>query len=52
MAEGNDFLNLLVWPAVERLLRPRSGERLLGVACGNGVTSRRLANAGASNHCF
>ena len=43
MAEGNEFFNLLVWPAVERLLGPRAGERLLDVACGNGVTSRRLA---------
>lgn len=52
MAEGNDFLNLLVWPAVEKLLRPRSGERILDVACGNGVTSRRLANAKASVTAF
>jgi 2-polyprenyl-3-methyl-5-hydroxy-6-metoxy-1,4-benzoquinol methylase len=48
MAEGNDFFNLLVWPAVERLLQPQAGERLLDVACGNGLTSRRLAIAGAS----
>lgn len=52
MAEGNDFLNLLVWPAVERLLRPRAGERLLDVACGNGVTSRRLADASANVTAF
>jgi 2-polyprenyl-3-methyl-5-hydroxy-6-metoxy-1,4-benzoquinol methylase len=52
MAEGNDFFNLLVWPAVERLLRPREGERLLDVACGNGVTSRRLANVKASITAF
>jgi 2-polyprenyl-3-methyl-5-hydroxy-6-metoxy-1,4-benzoquinol methylase len=52
MAEGNDFLNLLVWPPVERLLRPRAGERLLDVACGNGVTSRRLANVKASVTAF
>jgi 2-polyprenyl-3-methyl-5-hydroxy-6-metoxy-1,4-benzoquinol methylase len=47
MAEGNEFLNTLVWPAVENLLRPLPGDRLLDVACGNGVTSRRLANAQA-----
>lgn len=44
MGEGNEFLNRLVWPAVERLLDPQPGERLLDVACGNGVTSRRLAH--------
>jgi 2-polyprenyl-3-methyl-5-hydroxy-6-metoxy-1,4-benzoquinol methylase len=52
MAEGNDFFNLLVWPAVERMLRPREGDRLLDVACGNGVTSRRLANVKASVTAF
>ena len=45
MADGNDFFNVLLWPAVERLLVPSAGERLLDIACGNGVTSRRLANA-------
>ena len=48
MGEGNDFFNVLVWPAVERLLRPRPGARLLDIACGNGLTSRRLAGLGAS----
>jgi 2-polyprenyl-3-methyl-5-hydroxy-6-metoxy-1,4-benzoquinol methylase len=52
MADGNDFLNLLVWPAVERLLHPQPGERLLDVACRNGVTSRRLAKVGASVTAF
>lgn len=52
MAEGNDFFNLLVWPAVERLLQPRAGDRLLDVACGNGLTSRRLANVKASVTAF
>ena len=48
MADGNEFFNSLIWPSVETLLRPRPGEVLLDVACGNGVTSRRLAHAGAS----
>jgi 2-polyprenyl-3-methyl-5-hydroxy-6-metoxy-1,4-benzoquinol methylase len=48
MAEGNDFFNVLVWPAVEKLLGPVAGDSLLDVACGNGLTSRRLAQAGAS----
>lgn len=52
MAEGNDFFNVLVWPAVERLLQPSVGERLLDVACGNGVTSRRLATFNASVTAF
>ncbi|HSB69253.1 MAG TPA: class I SAM-dependent methyltransferase [Candidatus Methylomirabilis sp.] len=47
MGEGNDFFNVLVWPAVERLLRPRRGARLLDIACGNGVASRRLVELGA-----
>lgn len=45
MGEGNDFFNILLWPAVERLLKPQAGERLLDVACGNGLTSRHLATA-------
>lgn len=52
MAEGNDFFNLLLWPAVEKLLRPAAGQRLLDVACGNGLTSRRLAQAGAMVTAF
>ena len=47
MGEGNEFFNILLWPAVERLLKPETGEQLLDVACGNGLTSRRLASAGA-----
>ena len=47
MGDGNDFFNLLVWPAVERLLQPRAGAPLLDLACGNGLTSRRLVEMGA-----
>ena len=52
MAEGNDFFRVLVWPAVEKLLQPAAGDRLLDIACGNGVTSRRLAGSGASVTAF
>jgi 2-polyprenyl-3-methyl-5-hydroxy-6-metoxy-1,4-benzoquinol methylase len=44
--EGNQFHRSLVAPAVERLLALRPGERVLDVACGNGVMSRRLAALG------
>jgi 2-polyprenyl-3-methyl-5-hydroxy-6-metoxy-1,4-benzoquinol methylase len=47
MGEGNHFFELLIWPAVERLLAPRPSECILDVACGNGLTSRRLASVGA-----
>lgn len=43
MAGGNDFFELLVWPAVEELLEPQLDQFLLDIACGNGVTSHRLA---------
>jgi len=52
MGEGNDFFNVLLWPSIERLLEPKPKERLLDVACGTGLTSRRLANAGASVTAF
>jgi ubiquinone/menaquinone biosynthesis C-methylase UbiE len=47
MGEGNDFVELLTWPATERLLAVQPGERVLDIACGNGLTSRRLAGLGA-----
>lgn len=48
MGEGNDFVNMLIWPAVERMLPVTPGMQVLDVACGNGLTSRRLAEQGAS----
>lgn len=47
MAEGNRFFTQLLWPAIEQLLAPASDQRLLELACGNGVASRRLAASGA-----
>jgi SAM-dependent methyltransferase len=44
--EGNDFFNVLCWPALASLLDPRPGQRILDIACGNGLTSRRLAGLG------
>jgi 2-polyprenyl-3-methyl-5-hydroxy-6-metoxy-1,4-benzoquinol methylase len=51
-AAGNDFVNLLVWPATRRLLDPRPGERVLDVACGNGLYALRLAELGADVTAF
>lgn len=47
MGEGNDFVKVLIRPATERLLDLQPGECVLDVACGNGLTSRRLAGMGA-----
>jgi 2-polyprenyl-3-methyl-5-hydroxy-6-metoxy-1,4-benzoquinol methylase len=52
MGEGNDFVHLLQWPAILRLLDPRPGQRILDAACGNGLTSRRLAALGAQVDAF
>ena len=41
MGEGNDFVEELVWPPTERLLELAPDRRVLDVACGNGLTSRR-----------
>jgi 2-polyprenyl-3-methyl-5-hydroxy-6-metoxy-1,4-benzoquinol methylase len=46
-SEGNDFQRRLVGPATERLLRVQPGQRVLDIACGNGVFSRHLARLGA-----
>jgi SAM-dependent methyltransferase len=43
MGEGNDFVNLLQWPAILRLLEPKRNQFILDIATGNGLTARRLA---------
>lgn len=47
MGEGNDFVDVLIWPPTKRFLDIHPGDRILDVACGNGLTSRRLAALGA-----
>lgn len=50
--EGNDFFNVLCWPALASLLDPQPGQQILDIACGNGLTSRRLAALGAQVTAF
>lgn len=45
--KGNDFVNILQWPAILGLLDPQPGQRIFDAACGNGILSRRLAKLGA-----
>lgn len=49
---GNGFVNRLIWPAVTELLMLQPGERILDVACGNGLYARRLAALGAEVVAF
>jgi 2-polyprenyl-3-methyl-5-hydroxy-6-metoxy-1,4-benzoquinol methylase len=52
IAEGNDFVELLIWPATQRLLALRPGDRVLDAACGNGLYARKLAAMGAEVVAF
>jgi 2-polyprenyl-3-methyl-5-hydroxy-6-metoxy-1,4-benzoquinol methylase len=52
MGEGNDFVDVLTWPPTEQMLEIAPGERVLDVACGNGLTSRRMAALGAEVVAF
>jgi len=50
--EGNDFFNLLCWPVLASFLDPQPGRHYLDIACGNGLTSRRLAALGVEVTAF
>jgi SAM-dependent methyltransferase len=50
--EGNDFFQILCWPAMIELLDLQPGQRVLDIACGNGLTSRKLAELGADVTAF
>ena len=50
--EGNDFFNILCWPVLASLLDVQPDQHILDIACGNGLTSRRLAALGAQVTAF
>ena len=50
--EGNDFFRILQWPAIASFLDPQPADRILDVACGNGLTSRKLAEFDTSVTAF
>jgi len=47
IGEGNDFQDILIEPATERLLEIKPGDYILDIACGAGRFARRMAAAGA-----
>jgi 2-polyprenyl-3-methyl-5-hydroxy-6-metoxy-1,4-benzoquinol methylase len=52
MGEGNDFVDVLIWPSIKKLIDLQGGERVLDVACGNGLYTRRLVDKGAEVVAF
>src|SRR5512142_3171753 len=50
--EGNDFFNVLCWPSIASFLDIQPDQHILDIACGNGLTSRRLAALGAKVAAF
>src|SRR6188474_2646841 len=46
------FVNVLCWPVLASLLDVQPGQHILDIACGNGLTSRRLAALGAKVTAF
>jgi ubiquinone/menaquinone biosynthesis C-methylase UbiE len=50
--EGNDFFRILQWPIIVSFLDLQPGQHILDIACGNGLTSRKLAELGARVTAF
>ena len=50
--EGNDFFNILCWPVLASFLDVQPASAIFDIACGNGLTSRRLAALGANVTAF
>jgi SAM-dependent methyltransferase len=50
--EGNDFFRILQWPVIASFLDLQPGQHILDIACGNGLTSRKLAELGARVSAF
>jgi 2-polyprenyl-3-methyl-5-hydroxy-6-metoxy-1,4-benzoquinol methylase len=50
--EGNDFFRILQWPVITEFLNVQPGQKILDIACGNGLTSRKLAEVGADVTAF
>lgn len=50
--DGNDFFNILCWPTLASLLNLQPDSHILDIACGNGLTTRRLAENGAHVTAF
>jgi 2-polyprenyl-3-methyl-5-hydroxy-6-metoxy-1,4-benzoquinol methylase len=50
--EGNDFFNILCWPVLASFLDVQPDSAILDIACGNGLTSRRLTALGANITAF
>ena len=50
--DGNDFFNILCWPALASFLSPQPAAHILDIACGNGLTTRRLAELGCKVTAF
>ena len=51
IGDGNEFQALLIEPATERLLRPRTGDTILDIACGAGRSARRMAASRCRRTC-